>query len=288
MSGIKSPLPLDIVFFFVTTVSVYICTRHTAEISKLKDDIARLTAEISKSKGATDVKTEISKLKDDIATRLTAEREEMKSLEQSLKQYKEDEALVKSSTFALINPRPIFPTLPPDAFTASSTWTDTNAKSPSGVPWKDLIRPSRSLLHKTSTRLELSESCWCSSNNGPNDFIQVNLGQLYLVNEIQTRGRGGNACNQYMKAYKIGYVHHEQKVEVRLLNLQDGDLFDGNYSETEIASNKYFKPFIAQYIKLYPADHHNHQSLNWEVIGVPLSKIDEKGLKMFLLTSSVK
>ena len=60
------------------------------------------------------------------------------------------------------------------------------------------------------------------------------------------------------------------------------------HSVTEIASNKYFKPFIAQYIKLYPNEWNGHKSLNWEVIGVPLSKIDEKGLKMFLLISSVK
>ena len=226
-------------------------TRQTAEISKLKDDIARLTAEISKSK-------------DDIATGL-------KSLEELLKEFKEDEALIKSSTFALINPRPIFPTLPPEAFTASSSWVG------------DDVCPSMSLLHKASTRQD--SFCWSAANNDPNGYIQVNLGQLYLINEIQTRGRGGSKYNQYIKNYKVGYVHHEQKVEVTLLNLQNESMFDGNYSETEIASNKYFKPFIAQYIKLYPNEWNGHKSLNWEVIGVPLSKIDEKGLKMLLLTS---
>jgi len=68
-----------------------------------------------------DVMTEISKLKYDIATRHIAEREDIKTLEQLFKQYKADETLFKSSTFALINPRPIFPTLPPEAFTASSS-----------------------------------------------------------------------------------------------------------------------------------------------------------------------
>jgi len=82
--------------------------------------------------------------------------------------------------------------------------------------------------------------------------------------------------------------HHEQNVEVTLRNLQDGDMFDGNYGTTDIASNKYFKPFIAQYIKLYPLEFQERIVLNWEVIGVPLSKIDEKGLKMFLLTSTEK
>ena len=255
-------------------------TRQTAEISKLKDDIARLTAEISKSKVvSTDgLTSEISKLKDDIA-RLTAEISKskddiatgLKSLEELLKEFKEDEALIKSSTFALINPRPIFPTLPPEAFTASSSWVG------------DDVCPSMSLLHKASTRQD--SFCWSAANNDPNGYIQVNLGQLYLVNEIQTRGRGGSKYNQYIKNYKVGYVHHEQKVEVTLLNLQNESMFDGNYSETEIASNKYFKPFIAQYIKLYPNEWNGHKSLNWEVIGVPLSKIDEKGLKMLLLTS---
>ena len=275
MSGNKSPLSLDIVFFFVTTVSVYIATRHTAEILKLKDDIARLTAEILKSKGAPDVMTEISKLKDDISALCAAEisklKEEMKSLEQSFKQYKQDEALVKSSTFALINPRPIFPTLPKGAFTASSTHSDPNRE------------PFWSLLHKASSR---QDAYWAAADKSPNNFIQVNLGQLYLVNEIQTRGRG--MFNQWVQTYKVGYVHHEQKVEVTLRNLQDGDRFDGNYNKEEIASNKYFKPFIAQYIKIYTIEFYDHPSMNWEVIGVPLSKIDEKGLKMFLLTSSVK
>ena len=286
MSGNKSPLSLDIVFFFVTTVSVYIATRHTAEILKLKDDIARLTAEILKSKGAPDVMTEISKLKDDISALRAAEisklKEEMKSLEQSFKQYKQDEALVKSSTFALINPRPILPTLPPEAFTASSF-----AEIQGGINSRG--HPNKSLLHKASKRVD---SFWATvAPNSPNSFIEVNLGQLYMINEIQTRGRGESAEEkqiQYIRTYKVGYVHHEQNVEVPLLNLQDGNLFDGNHSATEIASNKYFKPFIAQYIKLYPVEYNNYQTLNWEVIGVPLSKIDEKGLKMFLLASSVK
>jgi hypothetical protein len=65
--------------------------------------------------------TEISKLKYDIATRHTAEREDIKTLEQLFKQNKADETLFKSSTFALINPHPIFPTLPKGAFTASSS-----------------------------------------------------------------------------------------------------------------------------------------------------------------------
>jgi len=68
-----------------------------------------------------DVMTEISKLKYDIATRHTAEREDIKTLEQLFKQYKADETLFKSSTFALINPHPIFPTLSPEAFTTSSS-----------------------------------------------------------------------------------------------------------------------------------------------------------------------
>ena len=68
-----------------------------------------------------DVMTKISKLTYDIARRHTAEREEIQTLEQLFKQYKADETLFKSSTFALINPHPIFPTLPPEAFTASSS-----------------------------------------------------------------------------------------------------------------------------------------------------------------------
>ena len=251
-----------------------ISTTVTADISKLKDDISTtVTAEISKLKDdiATARTAEISKLKDDISSTRTAEREEMKKLEQSFKQYKEDEALVKSSTFALINPRPIFPTLPKGAFTASSTHSDPNRE------------PFWSLLHKASSR---QDAYWAAADKSPNNFIQVNLGQLYLVNEIQTRGRG--MFNQWVQTYKVGYVHHEQKVEVTLRNLQDGDRFDGNYNKEEIASNKYFKPFIAQYIKIYTIEFYDHPSMNWEVIGVPLSKIDEKGLKMFLLTSSVK
>ena len=161
---------------------------------------------------------------------------------------------------------------------------DDNDENQGGINSRH--HPNKSILHKASKRVD---SCWATVNdNSPNSFIEVNLGQLYLINEIQTRGRGESPCNQYTRTYKVGYVHHEQKVEVALLNLQDGNLFDGNYDQTEIASNKYFKPFIAQYIKLYPVEYYGYQSLNWEVIGVPLSKIDEKGLKMFLLTSSEK
>ena len=101
----------------------------------------------------------------------------MKSLEQSFKQYKQDEALVKSSTFALINPRPILPTLPPEAFTASSF-----AEIQGGINSRG--HPNKSLLHKASKRVD---SFWATvAPNSPNSFIEVNLGQLYMINEIQS------------------------------------------------------------------------------------------------------
>ena len=46
-----------------------------------------------------------------------------------------------------------------------------------------------------------------------------------MIYEIQTRGRGETVeekAIQYIRTYKVGYVHNEQKVEVPLLNLQDG------------------------------------------------------------------
>jgi hypothetical protein len=183
-----------------------------AEILSLKTDVVRLTENKCNCSNPEKNITDLQNLRDEI-----------KRSEQLFEQYKEDEALFKSSAFALINPRPIFSTLPPEAFAASSS-------SPLSYHEHE---PSRSLLHKASAR---EDSCWTAKHNGPNSFIQVNLGQFYLINEIQTRGRGMH--NQYIKSYKVGYFHHELNIEVTLHNLQDGNMFDGNYGENEIASNK--------------------------------------------------
>ena len=125
----------------------------TTKISSLKSDIVRLT-ELKKSDivNCSYPDRNISDLQD--------LKDEIQRSAQIFQQYKEDEALFKSSTFALINPRPIFPTLPPEAFADSS------------FAHEDKHKPYRSLLHKEFGR---QDSCWAAAHNGPNSFIQVNL-----------------------------------------------------------------------------------------------------------------
>ena len=160
------------------------------------------------------------------------------------------------------NPLPIFPLLHDSAFGASSHH-----------PF-EFHHPKNSRIHKPNRHgFDHKHTCWHRADgSGDHNYLQVDLGQLYYITQIQIRGR--EDYNQYVRKYKIGYIHHEMNVETMLTNLDGGVEFDGGYSGTAVYSNKYFKPFIARYVKLYVLEYHDNQCTNWEIFGVAMSDID--------------
>ena len=133
----KTKLDPTLAILFAIVILYFIKSGYdNIEISNLNNDVRRLDENNrvvmlhlesmisdlnpnSNCNDNVDVMIEISKLKDEIVTRITAEQEETKKLEQLFEQYRADETLFQLSTFALINPRPIFPTLPSVAFDVS-------------------------------------------------------------------------------------------------------------------------------------------------------------------------
>ena len=159
------------------------------------------------------------------------------------------------------NPLPIFPLLDDSAFGAST-------HHPALTPDSSRIHKPRKLgdAHR-------NQICWHrGDNSGEFNHLQVDLGQLYYITEIQTRGRYDH--NQFITSYKIGYVHPSLNVETTLMNLDGRSDFDGGYSGTAVYSNKYFKPFISRYVKLYITGYAENQCTNWEILGVAMSDIE--------------
>ena len=161
------------------------------------------------------------------------------------------------------NPLPIFPLLKDDAAFGAS----------SHHPFEH-HHPKNSRIHKPNRHgFDHKHTCWHRADgSGDHNYLQVDLGQLYYITQIQIRGR--EVDNQYVRKYKIGYVHHAMNVETTLTNLDGGVEFDGGYSGTAVFTNKYFKPFIARYVKLYVLEYHGNQCTNWEIFGVAMSDID--------------
>lgn len=163
---------------------------------------------------------------------------------------------------ALWHPQPIFTTLDDSAFQASSSWR----------PNTDGVNhfPKNSRLHTPAYHSNVH--CW-HRGDGANDiqWLQVNLGQPYLITEIQTRGR--TSLPQHIQRYGITYVELVSNNIVSLPNLSGGTEFDANYDSGSVVSNKYFQPFVTQLVKIHPLMYQGNMCLNWEIVGVPLASL---------------
>jgi hypothetical protein len=164
-----------------------------------------------------------------------------------------------SSTHEMIYPRPLFTNLsPPPKFSASSAWS---------APYH---APDASVLHKSRSSSRRTEACWHrGKDTGDQEYLQVELGNNYLITEIQTRGRSyaQRPEGQHIQHYRIEFLN-ERNENITLKNLDGGVEFDGNYDATSVSINTYFHPFIAHLVRIYPFAYYGNMCLNWELIGV--------------------
>jgi hypothetical protein len=107
---------------------------------------------------------------------------------------------------------------------------------------------------------------------GDNEYLEVDLGEKFLITEIHTRGRAyGN--HEYITRYRIGFVNDNNE-HVLLSNLDGGTEFDANYDGASVAINTYFRPFVARIVRIYPIKHKNNVCLNWDLVGVSAQLLD--------------
>jgi hypothetical protein len=166
-----------------------------------------------------------------------------------------------TSTHQMMYPRPLFANLfPAPKFQASSSAN------------YGYNQPQSSLLHKPNDPTDRDHACWHrASGTDGNEYLEVDLGEKFLITEIHTRGRAYR--NQYITQYRIGFVDDRNK-HVLLTNLDGSTEFDANYDGTSAAINTYFRPFVARIVRIYPIKHKNNVCLNWDLVGVSAQLLD--------------
>ena len=105
-------------------------------------------------------------------------------------------------------------------------------------------------------------SAWCAGGDDmKNPWIQVDLGDEFLINAVSIQGRGEDfyKCNQYVKRFRILWSNTDER---RLRHL---DEFEGN-SDNKTVVKRYFKePIRARIIRLCVLEYNEHPSLRWEL-----------------------
>ncbi|XP_074611775.1 uncharacterized protein LOC141866211 isoform X2 [Acropora palmata] len=133
-------------------------------------------------------------------------------------------------------------------------------------------------------------SAWIpSSNNNNNDYLQIDLGSVYVVCAVATQGNP--SANDWTKTYKI---------ETSLDNVnwqwyQENNaakIFTGNSQRQEIVKNDLYNPLAVKFIRFYPVNFTRNKALRVEVFGSKqgcLSSVgNEKGVpsQLFSVTAS--
>ncbi|XP_074611759.1 receptor-type tyrosine-protein phosphatase S-like isoform X4 [Acropora palmata] len=108
-------------------------------------------------------------------------------------------------------------------------------------------------------------SAWIpSSNNDNNDYLQIDLGSVYVVCAVATQGNP--SANDWTKTYKI-------KTSLDNVNwqwYQESDMtkiFTGNSQRQEIVKNDLYNPLAVKFIRFYPVHFTRNKALRVEVFG---------------------
>ncbi|KAL3885095.1 hypothetical protein ACJMK2_025193 [Sinanodonta woodiana] len=117
---------------------------------------------------------------------------------------------------------------------------------------------------------------WAAKEKKNNQFIEVQLNQLSLIQAIQTQGRnitGDNPANaQYVKSYRMYY--HTNTMTWLSINNSTGNpkLFPGNNDQNSIKVNQLDCPIEAQYIRINPWEYEGHPSMRFDLTGCLLTE----------------
>ncbi|KAL3885165.1 hypothetical protein ACJMK2_025260 [Sinanodonta woodiana] len=117
---------------------------------------------------------------------------------------------------------------------------------------------------------------WAAKANRKDEFIEVQLKQLSLIQAIQTQGRNiigdssGNA--QYVKSYRISY--RTNMTSWLSINDSTGNpkLFPGNDDQDSVKVNQLECPHEAQYIRINVSEYEVHPSMRFDLTGCLLTE----------------
>ncbi|KAL3885088.1 hypothetical protein ACJMK2_025186, partial [Sinanodonta woodiana] len=117
---------------------------------------------------------------------------------------------------------------------------------------------------------------WAAKNSTKNEFIQMQLKRLSLIQAIQTQGRNitgddpGNA--QHVTNYHISYGTNS----TTWISLNDSTghpkLFPGNNNQNSIKVNQLECPLEAQYIRINASEYKVHPSMRFDLTGCLLTE----------------
>eukprot|EP00794_Sanderia_malayensis_P005114 gene5114-5761_t len=117
-------------------------------------------------------------------------------------------------------------------------------------------------------RLNAFSNSWATNGNGdPNDYIQVNVGKIMLIDAIATQGRTN--AGQWVKTYHVSYSITAASF-TWVWNGSVKKVFTGNNDRYDIKKTKFQPTLNAQYIRVYPQQYYGHKSMRIELYGCDL------------------
>ena len=121
-------------------------------------------------------------------------------------------------------------------------------------------------------------AAWCAATNDENQYIQVDLQQLFAVTQVMLQGRGDRGYPQRVTSYRIEHSRDGEHWSLVRSNhttrdtaaRDDDTLFPGCEDANQVVQNSAFAPFVARYVRVRPRTWWQHVSLRWDLSGFPL------------------
>ncbi|XP_030849105.1 fibropellin-1 isoform X5 [Strongylocentrotus purpuratus] len=126
-------------------------------------------------------------------------------------------------------------------------------------------------------KVKTLRGAWSARSNNANQWIQVDLLDLYRINSVATQGR--QAYNQWVTSYKLacstdGTTFHT--VQGISINPGADRIFTGNSDRNTIVTNTLPVPQMCRYVRLMPVRWFGHISLRMEIYGEgPITDIND-------------
>eukprot|EP01084_Bolivina_argentea_P139798 245892_1 len=131
----------------------------------------------------------------------------------------------------------LIPSLPNTVFSASSNWDNTCEASD----------------------CRFSGTGWCSKTTNNGEWLQVDLGDEYVIESVSTKGFKDSG--EWTETYTIDYKRSiEQWVDYP-------DVLSGNTDENTEVNNPLSGYIVAQYIRFYPETSNNYPDMRIEIYG---------------------
>ena len=129
---------------------------------------------------------------------------------------------------------------------------------------------------------------WSPSNSVAGEWVQANLGDLFMINAIQTRGTGYNSAQEFVSAYKL--ASSTNGVTWTIIEDEAGNdiMFDGNTDADTVVTNELPETITTRYVRLTIVSFVYWPVLRWEVRGCPAPWIFPSLKRLFRIRTWLK